>query len=73
MRSGLTVITMNQGKVYFLSNPFPNPIALNVPWNIMYGVSKVNDVKTDLHFLEDSKANRIFDSLFLNKNAELGI
>lgn len=69
IRGGLDIIPMNPGKVYFSSEPFPNHIALNVPWNIMYSALQVNQNKENLHFMDDSQSEMILDTLFANKNS----
>jgi phosphoglycerol transferase MdoB-like AlkP superfamily enzyme len=71
MRGGLDIIPMNPGKVYYSSNPFSNHTALNLPWNIMYSLSQFGHANSTMHFMDDSKAEFIVDSLLSEKNADV--
>jgi phosphoglycerol transferase MdoB-like AlkP superfamily enzyme len=71
MRGGLDIIPMNPGKVYFSNKMFPNHLALNVPWNIMYSVLQKNETRISEFALNSFERNQFLDSLHRSDNPDI--
>ena len=65
IRGGLQHIPINQSDVYFSDNIFANHAAVNLPWNLMYSLSKRNyENKNPYEYFPDSTAQRIVADLY---------
>ncbi len=71
MRGGLDIIPMNPGKVYFSNKMFPNHLALNVPWNIMYSVLQKNETRISDFVLNSFERKQFLDSLHRSDNPDI--
>jgi len=63
IRGGVTVSTMNIGKVYFSENMFLNHAAINPTFNLMYSFFKPDDFGSQYQFYDKNEAAAIFDDL----------
>ena len=63
IRGGVTVSTMNIGKVYFSENMFLNHAAINPTFNLMYSFFKPDDFGSQYQFYDKNEAATIFDDL----------
>lgn len=63
IRGGVTVSTMNVGKVYFSDNMFLNHAAINPHFNLMYSFSKSDNFASQYQFLDKDEAAEIFAEL----------
>lgn len=67
MRGGLQQTPLNQSSVYFSANNYANQAALNVPWNVLFGVlseTAAGSETNPYHYLPDAEAKRVVDSLY---------
>ncbi len=65
IRGGFQHIPINQSDVYFSENVFANHAAINVPWNVMYSISKKNYAnKNPYNYLPDSTAQKLVQDLY---------
>ena len=65
IRGGLQHIPVNQSDVYFSDNIFANHAAVNLPWNLMYSLSKRNyENKNPYQYFPDSTAKRMVAGLY---------
>lgn len=69
IRGGVGVSVMNVGRVYFSKHTFLNHAAINPVWNFFNSLSKSEDFVSDYRFMDDDKANEIFDSLMINSKS----
>lgn len=63
IRGGVGVAPINTGVAYFSAERFANQAALNPIWNLMYSLKKLDATKRHYHFMEDEKAEVIFNNL----------
>lgn len=63
IRGGVTVSTMNIGKVYFSERMFLNHAAINPQFNLMYSFFKSDDFGSQYQFLDKQEAEEIFARL----------
>lgn len=63
IRGGVTVSTMNVGKVYFSDRMFLNHAAINPQFNLMYSLSKSDDFASQYQFMDRGEAEDIFSHL----------
>lgn len=63
IRGGITVSTMNIGKVYFSDRMFLNHAAINPEFNLMYSFFKSDDFASQYQFLDKNEAEEIFATL----------
>lgn len=63
IRGGVTVSTMNVGKVYFSNDMRLNHAAINPLFSLMESLSKQKDFGSQYRFLEAAKATEIFRTL----------
>lgn len=63
IRGGITVSTMNIGKVYFSDRIFLNHAAINPEFNLMYSFFKSDDFASQYQFLDKNEAEEIFAKL----------
>lgn len=63
IRGGVTVSTMNVGKVYYSDNMFFNHAAINPVFNLMYSYFKSEDFGSQYQFFEKEEATKIFGDL----------
>lgn len=63
IRGGVTVSTMNIGKVYFSDRIFLNHAAINPQFNLMYSFFKSDDFASQYQFFEKHEAEAIFAKL----------
>lgn len=63
IRGGITVSTMNIGKVYFSDRMFLNHAAINPQFNLMYSFFKSDDFASQYQFLDKNEAEEIFARL----------
>ena len=63
IRGGVTVSTMNIGKVYFSDNLFLNHAAINPQFNLLYSLSKSDNFGSQYQFYNREEATAIFDQL----------
>jgi phosphoglycerol transferase MdoB-like AlkP superfamily enzyme len=63
IRGGITVSTMNVGKVYFSDNLFLNHAAINPQFNLLYSISKSDNFGSQYQFYDKTEATAIFDDL----------
>ncbi|GEO06650.1 sulfatase [Adhaeribacter aerolatus] len=65
IRGGLQHIPINQSDVYFSDNIFANHAAVNLPWNLMYSLSKRNyENKNPYEYFPDSSAQNLVSELY---------
>ncbi len=60
---GVTVSTMNIRRAYFSTNPYYNQAAVNSCFNFLYSLSKSEDYSSQFHYMDDSEAVTIFETL----------
>jgi len=60
IRGGLSVATMNVGRVYFSHSIFLNHSAINPIWNFIYSLSKSDSFDTQYRYMEEKEANSRF-------------
>lgn len=63
IRGGITVSTMNIGRVYFSDNLFLNHAAINPQFNLLYSLSKADDFGSQYQFFDKTEAVAIFGQL----------
>lgn len=63
IRGGVTVSTMNVGKVYFSENMFLNQAAINPHFNLIYSFKKSEDFASQYQFFDKNEATQIFNDL----------
>ncbi|MDH6307272.1 phosphoglycerol transferase MdoB-like AlkP superfamily enzyme [Dysgonomonas sp. PFB1-18] len=63
IRGGVTVSTMNIGKVYFSENMFLNHAAINPEFNLMASFFKSDNFGTQYQFYDKQEAENIFATL----------
>ncbi|MDR2955233.1 MAG: sulfatase-like hydrolase/transferase [Prevotella sp.] len=63
IRGGVTVSTMNVGKVYFSDNMFLNHAAINPHFNLMYSFTKSDNFGSQYQFYDKEEASAIFEKL----------
>jgi len=56
IRGGVSVSTMNVGRVYFSHAIFLNHSAINPIWNFIYSLSRNDEFATQYRFMDDSEA-----------------
>ncbi|WP_169728011.1 LTA synthase family protein [Adhaeribacter aquaticus] len=65
IRGGIQQIPVNQSDVYFSDKAFANHAAVNLPWNLMYSLSKKNfDLKNPYHYFPDSTARQYVAEMY---------
>ena len=64
IRGGLGVAPNNLGRVYFHENAFANHAAINLPWNIVYSLTKQQAMHRSYHFMDTDKAQAIVEALY---------
>src|SRR5687768_18609172 len=65
IRGSFGVAPMNTGFVYFHdSKIFANHAAVNVVWNFLYAVQKMNRLKYSDNYFDKSKTEQYFQQLF---------
>ena len=65
IRGSFGVAPMNTGFVYFHdSNVFANHAAVNVVWNFLYAVQKMNRLKYSDNYFDKAKTEQYFQQLF---------
>lgn len=65
IRGGWQQIPLNQSDVYFSDKTFANHAAVNVPWNLMYSISKKNyDQSNPYTYFADSVAQGLVQQLY---------
>lgn len=60
IRGGVTVSTMNIGKVYFSDRMFLNHAAINPQFNLMYSFFKSDDFASQYQFFDKGEAEALF-------------
>ncbi len=55
IRGGLGTAPINTGSVYFHENSFVNHASLNLPWNIIYSITNVDDYSNPFLFYPDKE------------------
>ncbi|MBK5719917.1 sulfatase-like hydrolase/transferase [Dysgonomonas sp. Marseille-P4677] len=63
IRGGVTVSTMNVGKVYFTDQMFLNHAAINPQFNLMYSFFKSDNFASQYQFYPKEEAVQIFEQL----------
>ncbi len=63
IRGSVGVAPINTGVAYFSTFQYANHSALNPLWNLSYAMKKSDDTKVRYRFMDDSKANEIFNKL----------
>lgn len=63
IRGGVTVSTMNVGKVYFTDNMYLNHAAINPEFNLMYSFFKSDDFGSQYQFYPKEEAIQAFEQL----------
>lgn len=63
IRGGVTVSTMNVGKVYFSDNLFLNHAAINPQFNLLYSLSKSDNFGSQYQFYDKAEATAVFNQL----------
>lgn len=63
IRGGVTVSTMNVGKVYFSDNMFLNHAAINPLFNLIYSFTKSDNFASQYQFFTRDEAEKLFDDL----------
>jgi phosphoglycerol transferase MdoB-like AlkP superfamily enzyme len=70
IRGSFGVAPMNSGFVYFHdSKMFANHSAVNVVWNFLYAVQKMNKLKYADNFFEKAKTEQYFDRLIASSDS----
>ncbi|MBN2487042.1 MAG: sulfatase-like hydrolase/transferase [Bacteroidales bacterium] len=62
IRGGFDTAPINTGAVYFHKEPFLNHAALNLPWNIIYSVTKSKDMVNPYSFYQGASSAEIIDN-----------
>lgn len=70
IRGGITVSTMNVGKVYFSDNMFLNHAAINPQFNLMSSFFKSDNWSSRYRFYDNTEAAAIFDALMKQPPAD---
>jgi len=65
VRGGLGIAPINSGNAYFSAHQFSNHAAVNVFWNVGHALSKLDKTTRQYHFIDDAKADRIFQTLHI--------
>lgn len=63
IRGGVTVSTMNIGKVYFSDDMFLNHAAINPQFNLIYSLFKTEDFGSQYQFYDKNEAIQAFDKI----------
>lgn len=63
IRGGVSVSTMNVGKVYFSDNMFLNHAAINPQFNLIYSFFKSEDFGSQYQFYDKNEASQIFQEI----------
>ena len=63
VRGGTGIAPLNTGRAFFCENIFANHTALNPLWNFAYSLKRLDTSKIAYRFMDDAKAESIFDSL----------
>ncbi|MEO5977603.1 MAG: sulfatase-like hydrolase/transferase [Chryseolinea sp.] len=70
IRGSFDVAPMNTGFVYFHdTSVFANHAAVNVVWNFLYAVQKMNRLKYSDHYFGKEKTNEYYSELFLKPDS----
>ncbi|PWJ45056.1 LTA synthase family protein [Sediminitomix flava] len=64
IRGSFDVAPMNVGFVYFHEKPYPNHVAINVFWNVLYSLGKVNKSKYPENFYDKTLTEEHFAELY---------
>lgn len=70
IRGGVTVSTMNVGKVYYSDNMFLNHTAINPVFNLMYSALKSENFSKQYQFFDRAEAERIFAELNAHSSSD---
>jgi phosphoglycerol transferase MdoB-like AlkP superfamily enzyme len=63
IRGGIGIAPINTGAAFFSDNLFVNHTAINPVWNLGFSMKGVDVRKKSYRFMDDDKANEIFDQL----------
>lgn len=69
-RGGLSVATMNVGRVYFSENMFLNHSAVNPVWNFINSLTKERDFKGKYSYYDSQKVKVKFDTTLTNNSSK---
>ena len=65
IRGGFQLSPLNQSSVYFSSNQFANNAALNASWNLMYSVTKIDQLSNNPYlYMSEELATKMVNKLF---------
>lgn len=71
IRGGWQQIPVNQSDVYFSEKLFANHAAVNVPWNVIYSLSKADfKEQNPYQYLPKNEAQTLVDSLYIKAPGE---
>ena len=59
IRGGFQLAPINQSAVFFSSNPYPNQVAINAPWNFFDALINQNENKNPFVFMSDKEAKTL--------------
>ncbi|HXH17487.1 MAG TPA: sulfatase-like hydrolase/transferase [Chitinophagales bacterium] len=65
MRGGFGLAPINIGAVYFSPNLYADHCSVNLPWNIVYSLTKAGDYERFYRFMENDRRQQLMDSLYL--------
>lgn len=69
LRGGWQQIPVNQSDVYFSEKLFANHAAINVPWNVVYSLTKTNyNGENPYKYLSETEAKKTVVELYENPN-----
>ncbi len=64
MRGGFGLAPVHIGSVYFSQNLYANHCSVNLPWNVVYSLTKQENFEKSYHFMEDEKREELMRSLY---------
>ena len=67
IRGGFDVAAVNVSTAFFHTNQFANQAAINCIWNVGFSLSEMNDAGKRFDFMKQKEAEKIFDSLYIDK------
>lgn len=73
IRGGVSVATMNVGRVYFSSEVVLNHAAVNPIFSLLYSFTKQEEKTAYYHFMEDGEAECIFNELMAQNKDSVAV
>lgn len=63
IRGGVGIAPLSNSRAYFSQYQFANHVAMNAVWNFLYSTKRIGGASTVYHYMDDTEAQAIFDSL----------